>query len=135
MTTIALTELQLAIMTVLWEQGEASVLDIHDTLRAERRLAQSTISTLLARMEDKGVVSHTVDGRQYLYTATVTPEQVRRSVVHEFAERTQRLFAGDIAGVLSHLLEAQDTDPEDLARVRAIIAEKEKQMREKGEAE
>ncbi|MFL5597963.1 MAG: BlaI/MecI/CopY family transcriptional regulator, partial [Gemmatimonadaceae bacterium] len=39
--TYSLTELQLAIMTVLWERGEASVVDIHDALRTQRRLAQS----------------------------------------------------------------------------------------------
>jgi predicted transcriptional regulator len=51
------------IMTVLWEKQEATVIDIHDALRSQRRIAQSTVATLLSRMEDKGVVSRREVGR------------------------------------------------------------------------
>ena len=125
----ALTELQLAIMDVLWKQSEASVLDIHDALRAERRVAQSTVATLLARLEDKGVVAHRAEGRQYLYRALVTADEVRRSVVADFAAFAERLFPGDVAGLVSQLLSVRDAEPEDLARARAIIEEKERELR------
>ena len=127
--TYSLTQLQLAIMTVLWERGEASVLDIHDALRAERRLAQSTVSTLLTRLEEKGVVAHRLEGRQNMYRALVPAEQVRRSVVKEFSELTGRLFSGDTAGLISHVLAEHEVQPEDLARVRRILEEKERELR------
>src|SRR5688572_7725243 len=44
--TYALTELQLAIMKVLWDRGEAGVQELHESLLRERRVAQSTIATL-----------------------------------------------------------------------------------------
>ena len=125
----ALTELQLAIMSVLWDRSEATVLDVHDALRAERRIAQSTVATLLGRLEDKGVVTHRTDDRQYVYRAAVTQDQVRKSIVGEFAGLTSRLFAGDVAGLVSQLLSASDARPEDLARAREIIAEKEREAR------
>ncbi|MFL5635979.1 MAG: BlaI/MecI/CopY family transcriptional regulator [Gemmatimonadaceae bacterium] len=129
----SLTELQLAIMTVLWERGEASVVDIHDALRTQRRLAQSTVATLLARMQEKGVVTHRVEGRQFIYRATATAEQVRHSVVNEFAHMTERLFSGDVASVVSQLLSSREVAPDDLARVREIIDKKEKaQRRDRG---
>ncbi|MBV9774991.1 MAG: BlaI/MecI/CopY family transcriptional regulator [Gemmatimonadetes bacterium] len=127
----SLTELQLAIMDVLWEKGEAAVLDVHDELRKGRRVAQPTISTLLSRLEEKGVVAHRVEERQYVYRATVTREQVRRSVVSEFTGITARLFSGDVAGLVSHLLSERDTNPEDLARAREIIERKERELRER----
>lgn len=128
----SLTELQLAIMDVLWSRGEASVLDLHDELRKGRRIAQSTVATLLTRMKEKGVVAHRAEDRQYLYRATVSREQVRRSVVGEFAGLTDRLFSGDVAGLVSQLLSARDVDAEDLARARAIIEQKERELRERG---
>ena len=130
--TFSLTELQLMIMTVLWEKREATVLDIHDALRNERRIAQSTVATLLSRMDEKGVVTRREDGRQYLYSAAVTPEQVRRSVVSEFAGLTEKLFSGDVASLVSQLLSVKNANPEDLARAREIIEAREKELKEQG---
>jgi BlaI family penicillinase repressor len=131
----SLTELQLAIMDVLWEQGGATVVDVHDALRQERRVAQSTVATLLSRLEDKGVVAHRTEDRQYVYRATVSREQVRRSVVGEFSELTERLFSGDVAGLVSQLLSTRDARAEDLARAREIIERKERELRERQEGE
>lgn len=130
-----LTELQLMIITVLWEKGEATVLDIHDALRSQRRIAQSTVATLLSRMEEKKVVARREDGRQYLYRATVTPDQVRQSVVSEFASLTEKLFSGDIATLVSQLLSVKPSDPADLARARKIIEEKERELKKKEKSE
>lgn len=126
----SLTELQLAIMDVLWVNGEATVFDVHDELRRERRIAQSTVATLLSRLEDRGLVAHRTQERQYVYRAEVSRDQVRRSVVSEFSELTERLFSGDVAGLVSQLLSVRDASPEDLARAREIIEEKERELRE-----
>lgn len=123
------------IMTVLWEKGEATVLDIHDALRNDRRIAQSTVATLLTRMEEKKVVKRREDGRHFLYKAAVTPEQVRRSVVGEFAELTDKLFSGDVASLVSQLLSVKHIDPEDLARARKIIEQKERELKNKEKSE
>ena len=125
-----LTELQVAIMTVLWERGEATVLDVHDALRLERRIAQSTVSTLLSRMEEKGVVTHRAAERQYVYRAAVIREEVRQSVVEQFMGLADRLFSGDVAALVSQLLSTRDARPEDLARAREIIERKERELRE-----
>src|SRR5215211_3645932 len=129
--SFSLTELQLMIMTVLWEKKEATVLDIHDALRDERRIAQSTVATLLSRMEEKKVVKRREDGRHFLYSAAVTPDQVRRSVVGEFAELTEKLFSGDVASLVSQLLSVKHANPQDLARARKIIEAKERELRAK----
>jgi len=126
----SLTQLQLAIMDALWELGEATVIELHDRLRTERRVAQSTVATLLSRLREKGVVEHRTADRQYVYRATVTREQVRHSIVGEFAGLTERLFAGDVASLVSQLLRARDVDPDDLARAREIIAQREQELRD-----
>ena len=58
-----LTDLQLAILRVLWERGRASVMEITDALRGSRGLAQQTIATILSRLEKRGIVSHTTQQR------------------------------------------------------------------------
>ncbi|MEP6574689.1 MAG: BlaI/MecI/CopY family transcriptional regulator [Gemmatimonadota bacterium] len=113
-----LTELQMSIMRVLWERGQASVLEICEALREERALAQTTVATLLSRLERRGVIGHHTRARQFVYYATVTESDVRRSMVSEL---TERLFDGDVTALMSHLLTARDMSPGDLARVRELI--------------
>lgn len=121
-----LADLQYAIMRVLWREGEASVSRVHEVLGSDRERALTTIATMLAKMEKKGVVAHKTVGRQFLYRAKVSEADVRRSMVGEL---TRRLFLGDAAALVSHLLEEEEIDPGELERLKAQIAEKSKERR------
>ena len=113
-----LTDLQLAVMRVLWERGEASVVEIWEALRPERGLAQTTVATLLSRLEKRGAVAHRREARQFVYRAAVTEPQVRRVMVREL---TARLFDGDVTALVSHLLSAREVSAGDLAKVKELI--------------
>lgn len=116
--THQLTELQLAIVRLLWERGEATVADIWEALHPERGLAQSTLATLLSRLERRDVVTHRTESRQFVYRALITESEARHSMVSEL---TARLFEGDVPALVSHLLTAQDVSPGDLKRIRAML--------------
>src|SRR5690606_22644338 len=96
-----LTELQIAIMRLLWSRREATVAEVWEALYPERGLAQTTIATLLTRLERRGVVARRVDQRQYVYRPLVTESEVQQSMVGEL---TERLFSGDVTALVSHLL-------------------------------
>ena len=113
-----LTELQLAILRLLWDRGEATVADIWEALYAERGLAQTTVATLVARLQRRGIVARRTRDRQFVYRATITESDVQHSMVSEL---TERLFAGDPAALVSHLISASDMSPGDLARVKRMI--------------
>jgi predicted transcriptional regulator len=121
------TELQLAILDVLWDRGEATVLELHDELRAERRVAESTISTLLKRLQDRGFVAYREDGRRYVYRAAVGRGELRRSLVAEFLEHTRPLFHSDLGLLMSHLVAVGEGSAEDLEQARNLIARMEEQ--------
>lgn len=120
MAKTTLGDLQHAIMAVLWSHGEATSAEVHGALEPERGLAPTTIATMLRKMEDKGVVAHRVDGRQFVYRPTVSEDEVRRSMVGELVER---LFAGDPAALVSHLIDEHQVDDAIIARLRARLAE------------
>jgi predicted transcriptional regulator len=120
--THVLGDLQLAIMRQLWRRGEAAVAEVHEALLDERGLAPTTIATMLKKMEDKGVVAHRAEGRRFLYRPTVSEAQVRRTMVGEL---TERLFLGDAAALVSHLLAEHELDGDELAQLRALIAQQE----------
>lgn len=117
-----LGDLQLAIMRILWSQGEASVADVHEALEPERGLALTTIATMLAKMEKKGVVDHRAEGRRFIYRPTVSEGQVRRSMVSDL---TSQLFRGDVFALVNHLLSEHDIDARELDQLRSLIAAKE----------
>ena len=113
-----LTELQLAILRVLWERGEATVQDIWEALHPERGLAQTTVATMLSRLERRGVVTRRAQARQYHYQAAVSEADVQHSMVGEL---TERLFDGDVTALVQHLISGQDVKPGDLAKIREMI--------------
>jgi BlaI family penicillinase repressor len=124
---IELTELQLVIMRVLWQQGEASVADVHEAALPARGLALTTVATLLTRLEKAGVVARRSSDRHYLYRALVSEEEVRRSMVSGLADR---LFQGDVTALVSHLLSDSDIAPGDLERVRRLIDQRQRSRKE-----
>jgi predicted transcriptional regulator len=113
-----LTELQLAILRVVWEKGEATVQDIWEALHPDRGLAQTTIATMLSRLERRGVVTRRAQARQYHYKAAVTEPEVQHSMVGEL---TERLFDGDVTALVQHLLSGEDVSPGDIAKIRDMI--------------
>jgi BlaI family transcriptional regulator, penicillinase repressor len=117
-----LGDLQLAIMRILWSEGEASVADVHEALEPERGLALTTIATMLAKMEKKGVVDHRAEGRRFIYRPTVSEGQVRRSMVTDL---TSQLFRGDVFALVNHLLSEHEIDARELDQLRGLIAAKE----------
>ena len=113
-----LGDLQHAIMSVLWERGEATTADVHAVLHAERGLALTTIATMLRKMEDKGVVAHRSEGRQFVYRPTVTRDEVRNSMVGELVER---VFGGDATALVAHLVSQHEIDADELAQLRERV--------------
>lgn len=118
MSTEHLGKLQLAIMRVLWAQGEATVTDVQQALEPTHGLALTTIATMLKKMEAKGTVEHRADGRRFVYRPRVTEEGVTRTMVADLAER---LFDGSAAALVSHLLEAHDVDRAELEELKKMI--------------
>src|SRR2546428_14050282 len=100
-----LTELQLAILRVIWDKGEATVQDIWEALHAERGLAQTTVATMLSRLERRGVVTRRAQSRQYHYRAAATEQEVQHSMAGEL---TERLRERDVTPLAQHLLNYGD---------------------------
>jgi BlaI family penicillinase repressor len=125
MSKHSLGDLQHAIMRILWREGEATSTQVHAALLAERGLAPTTIATMLRKMEDKGVVTHDLEGRQFVYRPTVSEDEVRRSMVGELVDR---LFLGDPAALLSHLVSDHEIEAADLKRLQSLLEEARKEQ-------
>jgi BlaI family transcriptional regulator, penicillinase repressor len=120
MTDPQLSDLQLALMRVLWDRQEATAAEVHERVcEHDRALAPTTVATLLQRLEKRGLVSHSLRGRTYVYRAEVPEHEVRRTML---AKLTQFFFAGDPAALVSHLTGGGRLDAHELEVVRGMIA-------------
>ncbi len=115
---LELSELQLALMKVIWQRGDASTAEVTEALQAERDLAHTTVATLLTRLEKRGLLCASRDGRQLRYRAAVSEPQVQRSMVSGLLGR---LFGGNPRALLSHLLREEEIGAEDLDQLRALL--------------
>ncbi len=114
-----LSDLQLAILRVLWARDEATVAEVTDALRAERDLALTTVATMLSRLEKRGVVERRTEGRQFVYRAAVEETDVRRSMVSALMDR---LFEGDPAALVNHLIDEGEMDKRQLDKLKRMLA-------------
>lgn len=126
----ALGDLQHAIMQILWDRGEATVNDVYRKILPERGLALTTVATMLRKMEIKGVVAHRVEGRQFVYSPAVTQDKVKRSMVRELVDR---IFDGDPAALVTHLVEDREIDPDELKDIASELALAEKRNKKDNE--
>ena len=122
---VSLSELQLRLMRVLWQRGEASTAEVAEALRGERDLAHTTVATVLTRLEKRGLLASRREGRALLYTPQVSEAEVQRSMVGSLLDR---LFAGRTSALVSHLLDARGVDAAELAELQALLKQR------KGEA-
>jgi|SRR2546430_8295270 len=113
-----LSDLQLAIIRVLWDKGEASAAEVQLAMKRSRPLAITTVSTLLARLEKKGIVSHRSAGRTFVYRARVSELDMRRKAISGVI---RNLFRGNPSEVVGQILSERDVSEEDLERMRRMV--------------
>ena len=115
---VSLSELQLAVMRILWDRGEAATAVVQSGLEPGRSLAHTTVATLLTRLEKRGLVASRREGRQLIYRALVSEGEVRRSMVSELIST---VFRGDPGALMTHLVRESEIRPGDLERVRDLL--------------
>lgn len=120
---------QLAIMKLLWAGGEMTVAELQQALDSQSPLAYSTVATVVSRMEKKGLVTHRTEDRVYYYRAAVTEESAGQSMVGEFVDR---IFAGKPSELVNHLLDGDQVDLKELQRIKALVSEHERKLKQKG---
>ena len=113
-----LGRIQLKIMQVLWEHGQANARQITDALSREKPIAHSTVQTLLRKLEAKGAVGHDVHDRTFLFKPLIDSGSVTRSATQELIER---LFGGSASGLVAHLLKEEHISDDELQAIRALI--------------
>jgi len=113
------TEAELQVLQVLWDQAPATIRQITDTLYPEPTDANySTVQKLLERLEQKGHVARNRRTHRHLFSAVTSREKLVGRRLRALAEQ---LTDGTMASLLTHLVRAETLSPEELGEVRTLI--------------
>ena len=107
-----LTRLELEVMQVIWKRGASSVAEAQQGM--ERPLAYTTVQTVLNTLHRKGKLKRRLDGRAYVYAATVTEARALRHAVRDLVDR---MFGGSSEELVMSLLKSREIDLERIAKL------------------
>lgn len=113
-----LTDAELRVMRVLWEQKRATVGNVVEHLAGPHTLAYNTVLTTLGILERKGYVTHEKDGRAFVYSAVVDRRQARRGALSHLLSR---FFNGSREELVMDLFGHEEVDAHELAKIKALL--------------
>jgi BlaI family penicillinase repressor len=116
-----LTPLEQLVMDYVWSHPGCIAEVCREGVASQRKLKDSTIRTVLRNLEEKGYITHTVDGRTFVYS----PVDTKRSVAVEAAvSLIERFCEGSVEQFLVGLIDNQVLKPQQLQRLAAEIAKR-----------
>jgi len=104
-------------MKIVWERDKTTVRDVYETLLERRKVAYTTVMTMMKILETKKYLKKTLADRAYVYRPAQPKRQVIGDMVREFVNR---VFNGSAEPLLVHLVDQHDLSSEELAEIARL---------------
>jgi BlaI family penicillinase repressor len=115
------TELELEILKILWRDGQATVRQVRKKLVDFRKLAYTSVMTMMSIMTEKGYLKRSKEGNYYVYKPRISEQETTQGILGDIVER---LFNGSAAAAMVNLLETRDIDEDEMKQLRELIKQK-----------
>ena len=119
-----LTEQELELMKIVWRRRAATVRDVYEELLKQRKIAYTTVMTMLNVLVDKGRLRKRPDDKPFVYEPTEPRRKVIGSMVGDFIGR---VFDGSARPLLVQLVEDRKLSEDDLDEIRRLIRERDEE--------
>jgi predicted transcriptional regulator len=116
-----LTDQELEIMKIVWERPTATVREVYEALLERRKVAYTTVMTMMKILEQKGYLTRKQVERAYVYRPAQPKKRVIQAMVRDFVNR---VFNGSAEPLLAHLIEDKRLTAGEIAEIRRLIGEK-----------
>ena len=113
-----LTEQELEIMKIVWRLEEVTVRDVYEAMLERRKIAYTTVMTMMNILEQKKYLKKSQNDRAYVYRPSRPQSQVIKGMVREFVDR---VFNGSAEPLLVHLVEDRRLSAKDLEELTRMI--------------
>jgi predicted transcriptional regulator len=115
----ALSELEHQLMEILWKRGSGTAEQIREALAPRHVLKDSTVRTILKRLQEKGYVTHKIQGKAYVYSGVEKPRNVAVRAVRQIIDR---FCDGSLEQLLVGLVENEVVDRAELEQLARKLA-------------
>jgi predicted transcriptional regulator len=115
-----LTPQELEIMKLVWQRGSATVRDVYEALLEQRKIAYTTVMTMMKILESKGFLKKRRQDRAFIYSPTHPKNQVIGGMIREFIDR---VFNGSAERLLVHLVQSRRLRERDLQKIVRMVEE------------
>jgi predicted transcriptional regulator len=116
-----LTDQELEIMKIVWVRQTATVRDVYEALLERRKVAYTTVMTMMKILEHKGYLHRKQVDRAYVYRPAQPKNQVIGKMVRDFINR---VFNGSAEPLLVHLIEDRRLTGDEIEEIRRLIGER-----------
>jgi BlaI family transcriptional regulator, penicillinase repressor len=117
-----LTPQELEIMKLVWQRGAATVRDVYEVLLERRKIAYTTVMTMMKILETKGYLKKRRQDRAFIYRPAHPKNQVIGGMIREFIDR---VFNGSAEPLLVHLVKSRHLSEKDLQKIARMVEESE----------
>ena len=112
---------ELEIMKVVWDKDKTTVAEVTEVLSKIRPRRYVTILTMMRRMEEKGFLTHKIDGRTYVYSPTLSEKKARAGILKKL---TKELFNGSKELLLVSLFDSEKIGTKEISMIKELITDK-----------
>ena len=112
-----LTGQELEIMKIVWQRESVTVRDVYEDILEKRKVAYTTVMTMMKILETKGYLRKKQVDRAHVYTPAQPERKVIGAMVRDFVNR---VFNGSAEPLLVHLVEEHDLSPQELEEIARL---------------
>ena len=113
-----LGETEMEILHHVWELGEATVADVREQILKQRKVAYTTVMTIMKNLNDKGYLKFRKDGATYVYSAAIQPEKVQYNLINGLIDK---VFKGSTSALVQTLVQGEKLTEEELEQIKQLI--------------
>ena len=113
-----LGETEMEVLHHVWDLGRATVAEVQARILHERKVAYTTVMTVMKKLADKGYLQYEKDGTTYVYSAARSSEEVRRSLVDDLVSK---VFRGSSLALVQTLVRHEDLTDEERRDIKQLI--------------
>ena len=127
-----LSELEHLVMDVLWKRSQSTAEDVREGLAERHPMKDSTARTILNRLEEKGYITHLVDGRRNVYRVSEPPRNLAVTAVQQIIDR---LCGGAVEQLIVGMVDRELLDEQELRHLAEKLARRKNRTRKEQDAD
>jgi predicted transcriptional regulator len=116
--TLAIGDSEMEVLQHVWELRQATVAQVHERILRNRKVAYTTVMTMMQNLAKKGYLTFEKDGVTYVYSPAIDPSKVRQDLLTHLMHK---VFKGSPAALMQTLVEHESISDEERESIKSII--------------